>query len=182
MKRGFTIFFAVLVASLAMSVGLAIYDLLIRELALSQVAAQSQYAIYAADTGAECALYWDSKFSSVTDTDMSAFATSSETAAGDLASAGEALCNGQDITAGSIISNFSNLPSNGNTGWAIVSDTNQAVTTFQISIGAALTSPCAQVVVTKVGNPSATTVVSHGYNTCSGGGVVRIERALQVSY
>jgi hypothetical protein len=57
--RGFTIFFAVLVGSLALSIGLSIYELLIRELELSQVATQSQFAIYAADAGAECALYWD---------------------------------------------------------------------------------------------------------------------------
>lgn len=57
--RGFTIFFAVLVGSLALAIGLSIYELLVRELELSQVATQSQFAIYAADTGAECALYWD---------------------------------------------------------------------------------------------------------------------------
>jgi|GEM_PF-394079 len=60
-KRGFTIFFAVLVGSLALAIGLSIYELLIRELELAQVATQSQFAIYAADAGAECALYWDNK-------------------------------------------------------------------------------------------------------------------------
>jgi len=60
-KRGFTIFFAVLVGSLALAISLSIYELLIRELELAQVATQSQFAIYAADAGAECALYWDNK-------------------------------------------------------------------------------------------------------------------------
>ncbi len=36
LKKGFTIFFAVLVSSLALSVGLAIYDLITRELTLSR--------------------------------------------------------------------------------------------------------------------------------------------------
>lgn len=166
-KRGFTIFFAVLVASLSLSVGLAIYDLLIRELALSQVATQSQYAIYAADMGSECALYWDSKYSvvNVNDIDGSAFATSSS-GAGDVAASAQAYCNTQDIT----------------NGWTTVTTPTSAVTTFQILTGASSVNPCAVVTVTKNGNPSATTVVSHGYNTCAVGGIVRIERALQVSY
>jgi hypothetical protein len=58
-RGGFTIFFAVLVGSLALAIGLSVYELLVRELELSQVATQSQFAIYAADAGAECALYWD---------------------------------------------------------------------------------------------------------------------------
>ena len=48
-----------LAGGLALSIGIAIYDLTIRELDLSATATQSQYAIYAADTGVECALYWD---------------------------------------------------------------------------------------------------------------------------
>ena len=55
-KRGYTVFFAALVASLALAVGLAVYDLTVREVDLSLTATQSQYAVYAADGGAECAL------------------------------------------------------------------------------------------------------------------------------
>lgn len=61
-KTGFTIFFATLVASLALAIGLAIYDVVVRQLNLSTTVSQSQYAIFAADSGAECALYWDSKY------------------------------------------------------------------------------------------------------------------------
>ena len=175
MKRGFTIFFAVLVSSLALSVGLAIYDLLIRELALSQVATQSQLAIYAADTGAECALYWDNKYNTinVTDSDGSAFATSSATQSSDYAQASQALCNLQDITNNATFA----FP------WTITNLTaNSALTTFKVSMGSVLASPCATVTVSKVGNPPVTTVVSHGFNACSSAGVIRVERALQVTY
>ena len=68
-----------LVGSLALAVGLAIYDLTIRELDLSAVATQSQYAVYAADTGAECALYWDTKCPLGSCVVNSTFATSSNT-------------------------------------------------------------------------------------------------------
>lgn len=62
-QRGFTILFAVLIASIMLAIGIAIFDITVRELRLSSVARESQFAIYAAETGVECALYWDSKYS-----------------------------------------------------------------------------------------------------------------------
>jgi hypothetical protein len=91
-NRGFTAFVAVLVASLALAIGLSIYDLLSRELLLSQTARESQYAIFAADTGAECALYWDSK-APVLNGSPSVFGTSSASTWGTAA----ATCNTVDI-------------------------------------------------------------------------------------
>lgn len=182
MKRGFTIFFAILVSSLALAVGLAIYDLVSRELVLSQTTTQSQFAIFAADTGAECALYWDNKCTPSEDPDCictqedgsgscikgTAFATSS---ASTPPSSG-LMCAGFDITNNAILS----FP------WTITDVTgSQAVTTFKIS-STSNSGPCATVTVTKSGNPSQTTIVSRGYNTCVASGVVRIERALQIIY
>lgn len=184
-NSGFTIFFAVLVASLALSVGLVIYDLLIRELALSQMATQSQYAIYAADTGAECALYWDLKYNSVspTDADGSAFATSSNYVSGGTGAGQAVVCNSQNIAAASSITSFNNTPGNANTGWSVVAPSaTMATTTFWISMGTTATAPCAKIEVGKAGNPSQTTIISHGFNTCTTAGIVRLERALQVNY
>ena len=50
-KEGFTLFYALLVASLALSIGAAIFDITLREIDLSSAATQSQYAVYVADTG-----------------------------------------------------------------------------------------------------------------------------------
>lgn len=61
-QRGFTIFFATLVGGLALAIGLAIFDITQRQLSLSATVLQSEYAIFAADSGVECALYWDSKY------------------------------------------------------------------------------------------------------------------------
>ena len=58
-QKGFAILYAVLVASLLLAIGLAIFNLTIKELLLSSSARESQFAFYAADTGDECALYWD---------------------------------------------------------------------------------------------------------------------------
>lgn len=178
-QRGFTIYFAVLVASLALAVGLAIFDLLSRELALSQTATQSQYAIYAADTGAECALYWDSKYGP--SQDQSAFGTSSDSSWGSGVN-----CYGRDISLiGTPGTTFAAPPGSGTslwTAWTTSSSVSAATTTFYMLLGPAATSPCVQVIVAKRGNPSQTTITSRGYNTCLMGGVVRIERALQVRY
>ena len=169
--KGFTIFFAALVGSLALAVGIAIYDLLVREIALSQIASQSQYAVYAADTGAECALYWDFHY---TDSDQSAFATSS---AGGGASAGQGvICNGQDIfvATNNILGTGSDL--------SVVKDISSAKTTFYVSMGTSPTDPYAMVEVSKNGNPSQTTIISHGYNRYDAKGVVKVERTWRVSY
>jgi len=61
-RRGFTLLLAALVASVALSLASSIYSIVSKELALSSIGQDSQYAFYAADTAAECALYWDTRF------------------------------------------------------------------------------------------------------------------------
>lgn len=174
--RGFTIFFAVLVSSLALAIGLAIYDLLIRELALSQTATQSQYAIYAADTGAECALYWDFN-APVLNGSPSVFATSSAPGNAPPPSAG-VNCAGQDITDSPVVG----IP------WTTEippRTPTSATTVFWVSLGVAQKDPCAEVTVEKVsvnGDPPTTKIVSRGLNTCTSGALIQLERAIEVNY
>ena len=59
--KGFAILFAVLTASLLMSIGISIFGISIKELTISTAARDSQVAFYAADSARECALYWDEK-------------------------------------------------------------------------------------------------------------------------
>lgn len=58
-QAGFTLLLAALVSSIVLALGAAIYQLASKELELSSLGRDSQYAFFAADTGAECALYWD---------------------------------------------------------------------------------------------------------------------------
>ncbi|OGG79787.1 hypothetical protein A3A39_04615 [Candidatus Kaiserbacteria bacterium RIFCSPLOWO2_01_FULL_54_13] len=58
-ERGFTILMAALVASIVLSLGTSIFGLVQKSLVLSSIGRDSQFAFYAADSGAECALYWD---------------------------------------------------------------------------------------------------------------------------
>src|SRR3989344_3251569 len=63
-NRGFTLLLAALVASITLALGASIFAIAKKEVTLSSVGRDSQYAFYAADTGAECALYWDARHQS----------------------------------------------------------------------------------------------------------------------
>jgi hypothetical protein len=58
-QPGFTLLLAALVASLVLSIGVSIFSIARKSITLSTMGRDSQYAFYAADTAAECALYWD---------------------------------------------------------------------------------------------------------------------------
>jgi hypothetical protein len=72
-NKGFTLLLASLIASIVLALGTSIYTLASKEVTLSATGRDSQFAFYAADTGAECALYWDAR----TDIHPNTFATSS---------------------------------------------------------------------------------------------------------
>lgn len=58
-EKGFTLFVAILITGTLLLISMAIISLSVKEAFLSSSARESQYAFYAADTGTECALYWD---------------------------------------------------------------------------------------------------------------------------
>lgn len=193
MKRGFTIFFAMLVASLALSVGLAIYDLTVREIDLSFTATQSQYAIFAADSGAECAIYWDTHYTGSSGGSNSAFATSTfYTGAG--TSAG-LTCSGTSDTDASTGQDVTlQGPPTMDTGsgryynascttsaWCKETGGSVATTTFMVTFPSQQYCAVVQVAKVTVSGVLYTTVTSRGYNICTSG-VTRIERTLQISY
>ncbi len=184
-----------LVASLSLAIGLAIYDLTVRELDLSSLATQSQYAVFASDTGAECGLYWDAKAPSLNGV-LSAFGTTSppagKWAAGGVLCGADASNVSLDMTTKPPTIDLARYQSStglgtectGNSGsaWCVSSTLNAATTTFQITF--LPQTYCAVVQVAKYTNPSGilfTTVISRGYNTCAPS-ATRVERTLQVSY
>lgn len=63
-QKGFTLFIAVLIGSLMLAIGFSIFNLSFKELLLSASSRDSQIAFYAADTGLECALYYDQQLES----------------------------------------------------------------------------------------------------------------------
>lgn len=68
--KGFSLLFAVLIVGIVLAISIGISDLVTRESALSGFGRDSQMAFFAADSGVECALYWDIK--------GNAFATTSQ--------------------------------------------------------------------------------------------------------
>ncbi len=60
-EKGFTLLIAVLISGVLLAIGLAIFNITIKEILLSSSGRDSQFAFYAADSGIECALYWDQK-------------------------------------------------------------------------------------------------------------------------
>lgn len=58
-QAGFTLLLAALVSSIVLALGSAIFSIAQKQLTLSSIGRDSQFAFYAADTAAECALYWD---------------------------------------------------------------------------------------------------------------------------
>lgn len=85
-QKGFTLMLAALAASIALTLGASIFSISSKELQLSSIGRDSQFAFYAADTAAECALYWDMRFDY--------FGTSTPSGA-----ANTYVCDGQIITA-----------------------------------------------------------------------------------
>lgn len=59
--KGVTLLLAILISSVALTLGLGVSVILLGELGLAGTAKESLEAFYAADSGVECALYWDIK-------------------------------------------------------------------------------------------------------------------------
>lgn len=60
-NQGFTLFVAVIITGTLLLIAMGIAGLAVRQALISASGRESQYAFYAADTGIECALYWDVK-------------------------------------------------------------------------------------------------------------------------
>jgi hypothetical protein len=60
-NSGFTLFIALIVSSLLLAIGFSLSTIILKQLIFANSGKESQLAFYAADSGAECALYWDRK-------------------------------------------------------------------------------------------------------------------------
>ena len=155
--RGFTLLIAVMVSGVLLSIGLAIYNIVSKQIILSSAGRESQFAFFAADTGVECVLYWDSNYD--------AFSSSSVQVIS---------CGGsRPIDPTTIIKTYDQNPSHTMT---------TTTTQFSFSMGAALANPCVDVKVVRTEGPTRTTVESLGHNTCVLTNPRRIERAIRVQY
>ncbi len=176
-EKGFTLLFAVIVSTLVLAVGGSIINIALKQVILSGTGRESQYAFYAANTGIECAYYWDIAGVS----GAPAFATSSS----GFDIPGTAACAGttdiyDDDSTDAERKNFE------------TEDLGDGVTQSYFRLQN-FTNPagqeleyCADVYVRKTtdgsGAVTATVIESRGYNTCDEDNPRRIERGLEMNY
>ncbi len=153
-NKGFTLLIAMVTTSMLLLVSFVVVNIALEQLVLSNAATESQYAFYAADSGAECALYWDLK--------------NGDTSAFDSATAGSITCNHQSISTGS--QSVPTIPAQS----SVIG--GSATSIFNLTF----TKGCAIVRVTKSGG--ITSVDSRGYNTCDTTSLRRFERGVTLSY
>lgn len=60
-QKGFTVLFSVIVSAIVLAIGISIANITLKQIIISSAGRESQIAFYAADSGAECAMYYDLK-------------------------------------------------------------------------------------------------------------------------
>jgi len=165
MKKGFTLLFASLIVSLILSVALSIVHITLVELTLSSSGRDSQFAFYNADTGLECALYYEYN---IADSGGETFFEVAGQGGEDVESIE---CDGVSPT------NNPDVDSGGPTG----------TTTTRFSIDSSPGKGCFDVTIHKkrrTDNVFATNVFieSRGYSTCDASNPRRVERGLYVRF
>lgn len=160
-KKGFVMLFSVLISSLLVVIGLSILNLTLKELTISTSGRESQIAFYAANSGIECALYWDLNLKG--NWSRSAFASTADPIEIDSAKSVPAVCNGVTVN----------------------SDTS-ATTIFRFYVNnQSGNEPCVDVIVKKIPdspttNKMTTIIESRGVNICDDVGR-RTERGLEAT-
>jgi len=64
-RSGITLYIAIIIASIVTFISFAVSNIGFQQLQLADLGQKSQHAFYAANSGVECALYWDTKVSDV---------------------------------------------------------------------------------------------------------------------
>ncbi|MBI4155888.1 MAG: hypothetical protein HY507_01495 [Candidatus Zambryskibacteria bacterium] len=169
LSRGFTLLVATIVTSILLLVSFVVVNIAVKQLVLTFAAEESQYAFYSADSGAECAFFWDLRNTNPPNANApkSAF---------DISSTQTISCNGQTIstnppnnqTVPTIPAQPSLIGGGGNT---------RPTSIFWLSFAKG----CAIVRVTKLSD-GRTTVDSRGYNTCDTSASRRFERGVTLTY
>ncbi len=153
-KRGVTLYVAIVVTSALLLVSFAIANVTFKQASLASINKDSHLAFFAADSGAECALYWDLK----NPTGGSAFSTS---------------------TVSQISCNYDGIQNADNENMQV-----GGLTTSEFNITFNPEPYCTKVTVTKAyqGGNLTTKIESRGYNTCDSSNPRRVERAVRIEY
>ncbi len=171
-NKGFTLLFAMLVATLVVAIGATIISIALRQTILSGTSRESQYAFYAANTAMECARYWDTN---VVDGSKKVFPILTEDIS--VTTTDTAECSKYNI-----LQNWEETDLDGTKKWTFDLQISNQENSFA---GKGFNHTyCAEVIVTKSDNGSVTTttIESKGYNTCDTTNSRRVERGLIEQY
>jgi len=154
-NKGFTLLIAIVTTSMLLIVSFVVANIALKQIILSNASKESQYSFYAADSGTECAVYWD-----LIDSTNSKF---------DPSTPGTITCNGQaPISTGSqTVKTIPSQPS-------VIGGSSTSIFELDFPKG------CAIVRVIKSGG--VTTIDSRGYNTCDTMALRRYERGVTLVY
>ena len=165
-NRGISLFIAVTIMGILLLISYAVVNITIKGTQFATSGRDSQYAYYAAESGIECAEYWDAK--------NDVFAT---TTAGTILRCGDQ----SNIVGGQSMVSFGTST---NTRIGGGGDTNQtSVFGLTFAAGTDGVGTCAVITVRKYyqGSILKTYIKSRGYNTCAASSR-RVERGIEVSY
>jgi hypothetical protein len=171
-EQGFTLILAIFLSTIVLTITLSMMSILYKQLILSTADRESQIAFFAADSGMECAYYWDFRADLSGSTTQSIFQTVRPLAV-PLATLAPS-CAGQNI--------FVTPGPTGETAFDQSASTVNEDSTIFYMTGLNGTQACAYVIVKKNKNTSTTTIESHGQNRCILGDSRRVERAIQFRY
>ena len=172
--KGFTILFAVLVSSLILALGLGIVSITMKEVQLSGAGRDSQLAFYAADSGAECAFYWDLK--------GDYFATSTTWSG---SNQNDIKCNKQVLLNNGDWSDSRDIGATTTFWFTMAGVADNTVFNHGSSNDSNISKPCTTVTVAKfkdVNGNQKTSIDARGYNTCDGNSPRRLERGYSIEY
>ncbi len=182
-RRGVALYIAMLVTSLVLAIGLSMANIFLKEFILSSTVRESQIAFYSADSGIECATYWDTNPATP---GGSMFASTSPTGQ---PLAGPIFCANKSINlVKTFVRTLYSPPNQSDCGNSSNCDSR---TSFQILLSEIQAGPCAEVTVDKFSvrnNPTnftsgfhfQTRTESRGYNTCDPNSQKRVERAIRL--
>lgn len=154
-EHGIALFLSAVIGSLILTIGLGIGRLAVKQVRLSTVERDSQLAFYAADSGIECALYWDRR-------DPSVFATSTASP-----SPTALTCNSQAVTLS---------PDSVNTTAAITTFRLNTISPSCVWVLVSKSDPDGDHI-------STVSIEARGRSECSGTEkLIRVERAIRVQY
>ncbi|HWH07412.1 MAG TPA: hypothetical protein VNU47_02740 [Candidatus Paceibacterota bacterium] len=150
--RGFALLIAILIATVAVTLGVSLLDISYKQVILTSTAKQSRVSFYAADSALECALYYDQQ--------VNAFSYANPIAAASVRCQNMA------------VQSYNTYTENAAGG-------PRRVTTF--TIPCATGGSNANVTIYK-SSSGPTNIYANGYNSCNTSEPRRVERGLKVFY